>query len=224
MHRRNHRIGAGMAAMTLSAALFAWLAVAVMRNAATGFDLAVRGAVHSRATPALTSAMETVTLLGSSLYLLAWGIIAVLSLAMRGRRRAAALLVICGLGGEAWDEALKLVFRRPRPVPFYGQAPWTYSFPSGHTVASCCFYCALAAILAAGLTSVALRVSVWIAAVAITLAVGFSRIYLGVHYPTDVVGGYLAAIFWLSLVWTVYGWRQLRFHRRDAEDAEITQR
>jgi undecaprenyl-diphosphatase len=204
MNRQNRGIGAGLAAMALSAMLFAWLAMAVMRDTAGGFDQAVRGAVHSWATPALTSAMETVTQLGSSLYLLAWGIVAVVSLAMRGRRRAAALLAICGFGGEAWDEALKLVFRRPRPVPFYGQAPWTYSFPSGHTVASCCFYCALAAILAAGLVSVTSKMMVWIAAVAITLAVGFSRIYLGVHYPTDVIGGYLAAIFWLALVWTVY--------------------
>lgn len=193
-----------MAAIAVSGALFAWLALAVMRNHTAGFDQGMRGAIHSRATPALTLAMEAATQLGSSVCLIALGIAAVWRLAWRGRRRAAALLVICGLGGEAWDEALKLVFRRPRPVPFYGSAPWTYSFPSGHTVASCCFYCALAAILAAGLTSFASRAAVWMGAAAITLAVGLSRIYLGVHYPTDVIGGYLAAGFWLALVWTVY--------------------
>lgn len=204
MNREQREIGAAMAAIALSTALFVWMGLAVMRNATTSFDVAMRGAVHAWATPAFTAAMEAVTQLGSSISLVVLGIVAVLGLARRGRRRAAALLVICGFGGEAWDEALKLVFRRPRPVPFYGHAPWTYSFPSGHTVASCCFYCALAAILAAGMASFVSRVAVWLGAVAITLAVGLSRIYLGVHYPTDVVGGYLAAIFWLALVWTVY--------------------
>lgn len=214
--RREPQIGLGVAGMALSAALLGWVALEVMRGAATGFDQAVRVAVHSWAAPALTRAMEAVTQLGSSLSLVALGAVAILSLAMRGRRRAAALLAICAFGGEAWDEALKLVFRRPRPVPFYGHAPWTYSFPSGHTVASCCFYCALAAILAAGLTSFACKAAVWVAAVAITLAVGLSRIYLGVHYPTDVIGGYLAAIFWLSLVWTVYRLREGNAHRGGA--------
>lgn len=207
MNRRDRGIGAGLAAMAVSAALFAWVALAVMRDSATGFDLAVRGVVHGWATPALTTVMQAVTQCGSSLSLIALGILAISGLAMRGRRRAAALLAIAALGGEAWDEALKLIFRRPRPVPFYGHAPWTYSFPSGHTVASCCFYCAAAAILAAGLSSFASKAAAWIAAVAITLAVGLSRIYLGVHYPTDVLGGYLAAIFWLALVWTVDGAR-----------------
>ena len=71
-------------------------------------------------------------------------------------------------------------------------------------MSSCCFYGVLAAILAAGAVSRWRKNLIWTVAVTVTLAVGFSRVYLGVHYPTDVLGGYAVAVVWVAMVRAAY--------------------
>ena len=201
----------GLATAALASAVFAWLAHAVMQGTLAGFDLDVRSAIHSRATPAMTRAMQSITQLGSSPVLVVFGLIACLALARRGRVRAAVILAVSALGAEAFDQTLKALFHRPRPEAFFGLSPVSYSFPSGHSVESCCFYGVLAAIAATNTRSRRERIGIWILASLTALAVGTSRIYLGVHYPTDVLGGYVAAVAWVSLVWTIYQvWRRQR--------------
>jgi undecaprenyl-diphosphatase len=95
-----------------------------------------------------------------------------------------------------------LWFQRPRPDVFFGPQPLNYSFPSGHALVSCCFYLALAEILVRDQWPRVRKLAVWTLAVLLTGAIGLSRVYLGVHYPTDVLGGYAAAIAWLSIVRT----------------------
>jgi undecaprenyl-diphosphatase len=184
----------------LAAILFAYLAMAVARGPAGRFDLAVRDTVHSWASPQLTYAMRGFTLLGSSAILVPLGILLAWRLLVAGRRAAVVLLVVAALGGEAWDQGLKLLFHRERPEAFFGLAPDNYSFPSGHSMASGCFYGALAMIAAERSRSRARRGAIWVGAVALIGCVGLSRIYLGVHYPTDVLGGYLVAVAWLALI------------------------
>jgi undecaprenyl-diphosphatase len=105
-------------------------------------------------------------------------------------------------GAVALENGLKYAFHRARPEPFFAMAPETYSFPSGHALFSTCFYGALAGLLAANVKGASLRAAIWVAAGMLVLAIGLSRVYLGVHYPTDVIGGYLVAI---SLVCFVRG-------------------
>ena len=184
---------------------FAVLAQAVVQGRTMGFDLAVRSAIHSWATPRFTEAMSAVTWLGSMTVLLPLGAVLVWRLYTVGRPRAAALLAITVLGAQAFDQALKFGFQRPRPQVFFGLAqPATYSFPSGHTVSSCCFYGVLAAVLAVGAVSPWRKTLIWTTATTIALAVGFSRVYLGVHYPTDVLGGYAVAVVWVAIVRGAY--------------------
>jgi undecaprenyl-diphosphatase len=78
--------------------------------------------------------------------------------------------------------------------------PASYGFPSGHARFAFCFFTAAAALLAPRLVHPALRWLVWFLAVAAILAVKFSRIYLGVHYPSDVAGGYAAGLLWSSVI------------------------
>jgi undecaprenyl-diphosphatase len=112
--------------------------------------------------------------------------------------RMAALLAISMVGMAALDLALKLAFHRPRPVAFFGPTPSSYSFPSGHAMGSVCFYGVLAAILAARARRRVAKWSIWTGAVLLIGMVGYSRIYLGVHYPSDVIAGYCAGAVWVG--------------------------
>ncbi len=196
---------AGTAVAVLAALFFVVLAHAVAQGHTQSLDSNVRDAIHSWATPRFTEAMSAVTQLGSTTILLPLGVILVWRLYVAGRRRAAALLAITVLGAQVFDQALKFGFRRPRPEVFFGLAqPGSYSFPSGHSLTSCCFYGVLAAILTVGAVPRWRKVLIWALAAAITLAVGFSRVYLGVHYPTDVLGGYAVAVVWVAMVRAAY--------------------
>ncbi len=192
---------ADLAAALAALLLFVWLAVEVRRGATLGFDLEVRNTVHAWASERLTWIMLAITQIGSSPFLIVLGGLIVWRLTRAGRRRAALLLIVASLGAEALDQALKLVFHRARPEAFFGLAdPSTYSFPSGHATTACCFYGALAAIAGARFGAPAARLAVWAGAATLAAAIGLSRIYLGVHYPSDVLGGYVAAVMWLYLL------------------------
>jgi undecaprenyl-diphosphatase len=104
-------------------------------------------------------------------------------------------------GASVLDTVLKLAFHRARPEPYFGYVlPESYSFPSGHALFSFCFFTAGAALLAPRLQHSALRWLVWAVAASLILAIGFSRIYLGVHYPSDVLAGYAVGLIWSSVL------------------------
>lgn len=193
-------------AAALAALLFfSWLAHAVLSGQTAALDVSVRNAIHGWARAPLTTGMRGITNLGSTAFLALLGLIVVWRLYQNGRRRAAVVFVIAALGADLLDQLLKLWFRRPRPEAFFGLAqPGSYSFPSGHSVESCCFYGALAAILTLPSHSFARKAAIWGFAALLTLAIGFSRIYLGVHYPTDVMGGYAAGVLWAATVRACY--------------------
>ena len=174
---------------------FLWIAIEVARGDTLGFDLAVRGAVHAWASPLLTQAMRGVTLLGEPWLLIPLGLLFSAILMRRGRAHAAVTLAAAAVGGQILNSILKEIVRRPRPEAFFGfPQPLDYSFPSGHAMASTCFYVAVAAILGPRKTAH------WAFGIAAPLLIGFSRVYLGVHYPTDVLGGYAAAVVWLIVL------------------------
>jgi len=191
--------------------LFIYLAAEVWRGQAIAFDVSIRNTVHAWASPPLTFLMRGVTWFGSSVCLVILAALAVCFLAARGRKRAAIILVVASAGAEALDQILKFAFQRARPQAFFDFVrPIGYSFPSGHSITACCFYGVLAAILAARQPSRALRAAIWTAAALLCLAIGFSRIYLGVHYPSDVLAGYAAALVWLAAVRAGYEFRMRR--------------
>jgi undecaprenyl-diphosphatase len=185
----------------LALILFAWLAREVVRGDAMRLDAPIREAVHARSSPALTAVMRGVSLCGSEVVLVPLGLILVWWLVAAKRRRAAVVFAVAALGAEGLDQAMKLLFHRPRPEPFFGLAsPITHSFPSGHAMVSCCFFGVLAAILAARQPSRIKRMAIFAAAALLVALMGFSRVYLGYHYPTDVVAGYAAAAIWLAAI------------------------
>ena len=190
-----------MALTLLALLVLAWLAVSVWSRSAVFLDEPIRSAVHSLASPALTAVMRVLTNLGARAFLIPAGIVAAALLLWNRKRREAALLGAAVTGGTLVSEALKLLFRRARPDPFFGfEAPHSYAFPSGHAVSSVCFYGVLALLLAQTLRSRGARAALWTVAVALAGLVGLSRVYLGVHYPSDVLGGYALAVVWVAAV------------------------
>ena len=212
--KSSRQLIAGYLAAAAALLFLGWLARDVVQRQTIDLDAAVRGGLHSLASPGLTAFFRAITWLGSEVFLVPFGALVVWRLAAAGRRHGAVLLVVAALGGEVLDQILKLSFHRGRPAPYFGYAlPSTYSFPSGHAMVSACFFGVLAAVLTAGVRSRAARVAVWAVAAGLVLLIGLSRIYLGVHYPSDVAAGYCAAIVWVAAVRTGYAvwlWRSVR--------------
>jgi undecaprenyl-diphosphatase len=193
---------AAVAAGFIAILCFTALAAAVARGAADPFDRAVRAAIHDFASPSLTRWMRLLTELGSKAVQVGVSAGAIAGLLL-GRRRAEAVLMAAAMSGaELWLYLLKSLFHRVRPEAFFGIAlPRSYSFPSGHALLSMCCYGVLAALAARRLRASPRRI-LWIFAAALILAIGFSRVYLGVHYATDVIAGYLVAAAWIAALWT----------------------
>ena len=189
--------------LTLSALiLFALLADWVLEGETKHFDAAVLTTIHQYSSPFLTSIMRVLTHLGSTTFLM---LVSVFLVFLGLRRQRAAVLLAITMGGAAlliW--VLKLEFQRARPVPFFELSqPKTYSFPSGHALGAFCFYGALAAIISDRMQNRRGRLITWSVAVLLIVLIGFSRIYLGVHYPSDVLAGYAAGLVWVMTVASV---------------------
>jgi len=182
-----------------------WLAVKVTGENVL-FDEKLRAAIHSWASPGLTRFFRLVTLLGSQAVVIGLTVCAALVLFLRGRKDRAWLILIVLAGAELLEFILKAQFQRQRPMPFFGTVlPASYSFPSGHALLSSCCYGTLAALAATHLPG-PFRWLVLIAAAALVQLIGISRVYLGVHYPSDVIAGYLVATVWLAGVAILYRW------------------
>ena len=191
----------GLAAAVGALLFFAWLTSEVLEGETTHFDSVTRDFVHQFATPTLTATMRGISFIGSSLFLATASIAMFLWFMSRNWRRDAYLFGITMLGAAILNTTLKLTFKRPRPVPFFNLlAPESFSFPSGHSLASFCFFGALATILAARIHNRVIHVVVWSVSAVLVFLIGLSRIYLGVHYTTDVLAGFTAALIWVLTV------------------------
>ncbi|NEU14135.1 phosphatase PAP2 family protein [Methylobacterium sp. BTF04] len=152
----------------------------------------------------LEETMRDITGLGSVFTIVFVTVAAVAYLAMTGRRRIAAFVVAAIGGGEIASTILKLFYHRPRPdlVP-HGMEVFTASFPSGHAMMSAIAYLTLAALVARVDRQRGVKILVMVVGVSMTLLVGISRIYLGVHWPSDVLAGWCVGAAWAALCWFV---------------------
>jgi len=192
-----NRLLAGMAAPAL---VFALLARWALSGASMPFDTAVRAAVHAWASPPLTFVMLAATSLGSEFLLAPLAAILLWRWTATGRRRLAVRAAVLGLSAELLAQLLKLALARPRPPVFFGLSPAeTHSFPSGHAFVATVFYGLVAMVFLAGSPSRGKRAAVAALACLGSLAIGFSRVYLGYHYPSDVLAGWALAAAWLAL-------------------------
>jgi undecaprenyl-diphosphatase len=138
-------------------------------------------------------------------------------LALQRRYRTSAFVLMTATSGEAANWAIKGFFARPRPtvVPHLREV-MSSSFPSGHAMESAIIYLTLGAMLMRITEGRVTKIYCMSLAVILTLLVGISRVYLGVHYPTDVIGGWMFGFLWASLWWLI----ERRFERSSGVSAE----
>jgi len=155
----------------------------------------------------LTKMMVDITALGGVTVLTLLVTLVVVYLVLRHKYRTAAFVTVSILGGWALSSAMKIGIARPRPEVVQHLVEVTdMSFPSGHAMLSAITYLTLGAMLSRLEERASLRYFFPLVAVVLTLLIGLSRIYLGVHYPTDVLGGWAAGTVWACGSWFAARW------------------
>lgn len=207
-----------LVATALAIYVFAEIADEMMEGGAHAFDtwllLAFRNAgdlADPIGPPWFESVVRDCTALGSPVVLTLLTVGVTGFLFATSRRRAAVTILLSVLGGMLFSEGLKMSFARPRPdlVP-HGMQVYSQSFPSGHAMMSATVYLTLGLLLAR--TESARRAKLFSIAfgVLLTVIVGLSRIYLGVHWPTDVLAGWAGGAAWALMAWLLMYWLQSR--------------
>ena len=189
----------GLAALLLALVAFAVLAAAYVTGAPlVEVDERIAAELHSRAVPPATTVAQMVTMLGGVTVLAVVVCVAAGFLARRGLRQEAVLVVLAIVGGQACTGVLKTIFQRERPSFDDPVATAGYfSFPSGHALTAMAVYGAVAWIVAPRLRSPALGGVCLAGAGLLVVAIGFTRLYLGVHYLSDVLAGWSMGLAWL---------------------------
>jgi undecaprenyl-diphosphatase len=151
-------------------------------------------------------AMRDVTALGGFTVITLVTVVATAAFLIHGRRRNALVLAGTVLLAELSSDLAKTIYHRPRPdlVP-HGSYVYSASFPSGHSVMSAATYLTLAVLISGLEPRRGSKVMVFALAIVLMLAIGFSRVYLGVHWPSDVLAGWS-----LGAAWALGGWTVLR--------------
>jgi undecaprenyl-diphosphatase len=189
--------------------LFLRLAGAVMEGETMAFDkrivLAFRSADDlSRpiGPPWVENSLADISALGGPTVITLAVLAVVGFLLLQARYHTALAILLTAASGEVLNAALKSLFMRPRPdvVPHLRTA-FDTSFPSGHAMQSAIIYLTLGAMLMRLAERRLIKIYCFATAAALTLLVGVSRVYLGVHYPTDVLAGWIVGLIWASICW-----------------------
>ena len=163
------------------------------------FDTWFRAFAQAHQSPWLTRLFLTVTVFGSTWVLIGLGTVLVLILCFKRKWQTVRFFLITMAGQIILDQSFKAIFQRERPEALIEYVkPFGYSFPSGHALASISFYGILAWLITRSGHSRFLTASVWITCVTFALLIGTSRVYIGIHNASDVLGGFLAGAVWTA--------------------------
>ena len=181
--------------------LFAQLAEVVMEGATQNLDEYGLRWINSHQSEGLDHAMMEITSLGNFAVVLVMLLVVSAFLWLSKHKLSVVLLLLAVGGGFLANNVLKMFFDRDRPSVFEPVTEvMTSSFPSGHAMVSTIAYLSVAYLVGRLEPKPAMRRITWILAIVIILLVATSRMYLGVHYPSDVIGGIIAGVAWLGFV------------------------
>lgn len=199
---------------------FGVIAQVVVEGKPLTLDHYVMGALRSRSDPLLPigpawlrEAARDITSLGSNtvIWIATFAVVGYLFLSRKPA--VASLMLIAVAGGVALNNLLKYGFARPRPnFLTYATRVFTTSFPSGHATLSAIAYLTMGALLARAQSSVTISLYFMSLAIFLTVLIGVSRVYLGVHYPTDILGGWCIGWAWAMGCWVLMTWLQSGGH------------
>ncbi|MGU3469785.1 phosphatase PAP2 family protein [Paenibacillus sp. D51F] len=178
--------------------MFAALALLIGRQHTVVFDERVSDAVQGIASQSLTAVMKGFTTAGSGPWVTGIMIVIVVALLLVGYRRELIFFVGVIVGSSLLNLLLKLIFHRARPDVHRIIDAAGYSFPSGHSMAAFTLYGITIYFLWKHLERSWMKAAAVSAGIVMIIMIGISRIYLGVHYPSDVLGGYLISASWLT--------------------------
>ncbi|MFI0845302.1 phosphatase PAP2 family protein [Mesorhizobium sp. IMUNJ 23232] len=205
-----------LAVITIAGGLYGFVEMAeIARDTEPhGFDTAILLAFRQPGDPSvpigplwLPDAVRDMTALGSASVLIFVTAATIFYLLLTGRRAAALFVLVAVAGGQLLSSLLKLGIDRPRPdlVPHLADV-YTLSFPSGHAMLSAVTYLTLGALAARVAPNRAAGIYLLVLAMLATFLVGASRVYLGVHWPSDVLAGWCAGAAWAMACWLVAQW------------------
>jgi undecaprenyl-diphosphatase len=187
------------------AALFLWavgtLVTSPYKWTVAVFDSNIRHAMRQIQSPMWSSLLLTLTKLGSTWGLVIVGSIVGLALIVQKRFRSLELLILLMAGQAVLHHGFKWLIARPRPPALLAYKDIeSSSFPSGHAIGILCLFSAAAWMLTEQVESPAIKALIAIFAGLIIFLVGMSRVYIGIHYPTDVLAGFIGAGIWTVAV------------------------
>lgn len=207
-----------LTATTVVSGVFLWGFLEIAAGLLTGtaltrLDPGVAAFVAAYRTPALTRVMWAFTLLGDTIVVFALMVVTIVLLLVWGRRRYALLVGLVVSTGVAAETLVKVLVQRPRPPAglMLVKTPMTYAFPSGHATASVLLYGVVVFVVFLEVPGVRERLLALLAAASVLFMIGLSRVYLGVHWMTDVHAGWALGAAWLALAigvflaWVRYG-------------------
>jgi undecaprenyl-diphosphatase len=187
----------------LSFLVFSFLAIIISAKKILQFDNTIISFVQGLESPGLTSIMKLFSIIGDTPAVIVLSLVVLLFLYVVLKHRSELVLFVVALSGSAiLNLLLKYFFQRARPEIHRLVEIEGYSFPSGHAMNACTVYTIIAFLLWHNIATKSGRtILIFISAVMI-LSIGISRIYLGVHYPSDIIGGYLASGTWITIaIW-----------------------
>ncbi len=199
------KYGYGLFVWLLSLFTFYWLFYGVETNALIPFDNKIINQFYLSRSPLLTNLMIVISALGREIPIIFGALFTfALFFIIKHQKEALIFAFITGLA-PLMSTILKLIFHRPRP-PLYLHTQFTnldFSFPSGHAFGSLVFYFTLSYFVYYLTKSEKLGLCIFVLSIILVSLIGISRIYLGVHYPTDVLAGFAGGIFWLSSLFLI---------------------
>lgn len=199
--------------LVMFAFVFVEVAENLQANELKDFDYQFIALVQSQITPKWTALMKFITFFGGKTWTILAIVISAILFAFYKKRYAVYMILTCGLGA-AFNLVLKDWFQRERPNFYQLIVESGFSFPSGHSMGSFILYSAIAIVLVKISKRTIVDMFIVIFFAFLVLSIGISRIYLGVHYPSDVVAGFAAGGFWVCLCTLALNYYELRMKKQ----------
>ncbi|MGG1514545.1 phosphatase PAP2 family protein [Paenibacillus oryzisoli] len=203
------RLAFALALSMVCAIGFGLIGVLISDKQLTDFDEAIIKSIQGYESPTITCIMKVFTFIGGGIPV---GIITILAILflfiVLHHRMELTLLIAVVIGSALINTVLKIAYHRSRPMIHRIIEANGFSYPSGHSMTAFSLYGVLAFLLWRHIKTSSGRITLVVLSSLMVLLIGVSRVYLGVHYPTDVLGGFLASSCWLTVAIWFYQWLQ----------------